>query len=93
MRDLLYLGVDIGTYESKGVLTDNEGVIRGKAAVKHEMLIPRPGWAEHDPVDVWWGDFIRITKSLLSQKDIASKNIVSVAVSAIGPCMLEPLKK
>ena len=88
MRDSLYLGVDIGTYESKGVLTDSQGVLRGQVAVKHEMLIPKPGWAEHDPTDVWWGDFVRITKSLLSQKDILSKNITSVAVSAIGPCML-----
>ncbi|MED5532223.1 MAG: FGGY family carbohydrate kinase, partial [Pseudomonadota bacterium] len=64
MTDRLYLGIDIGTYESKGVLTDFKGKVHGQAAVKHEMLIPKPGWAEHDAVDVWWGDFIRITKKL-----------------------------
>ena len=88
MADRLYLGIDIGTYESKGVLTDFKGKVYGQAAVKHEMLVPKPGWAEHDAVDVWWGDFIRITKKLLSQSGVSSKQIASVAVSAIGPCML-----
>ena len=67
---------------------DFKGKVHGQVAVKHEMLIPKPGWAEHDAVDVWWGDFIRITKKLLSQSGVSSKQIASVAVSAIGPCML-----
>ena len=63
MVDQLYLGIDIGTYESKGVLTDCKGSVYCQAAVKHELCIPKPGWAEHDPLDVWWGDFIKITKT------------------------------
>jgi xylulokinase len=88
MRNPLYLGIDVGTYESKGVLTDRHGKVHSQAFVKHEMLVPKPGWAEHDPMDVWWGDFVRITKALLGQTGISSKRIASVAVSAIGPCML-----
>ena len=61
MDDRLYLGIDIGTYESKGVLTDFRGAVHGQVAVKHDMLIPKVGWAEHDPMDVWWGDFVRST--------------------------------
>jgi len=41
----LYLGVDIGTYETKGVLVDNKGNIYNQAFVKHEMIVPKPGWA------------------------------------------------
>ena len=62
MDNQLYLGVDIGTYESKGVVTDSKGNLHGQVAVKHEMIIPKQGWAEHDPMDVWWGDFTRITR-------------------------------
>ena len=49
----LYLGVDIGTYETKGVLVDHEGNIYNQASIKHEMIVPKPGWAEHSPKDVW----------------------------------------
>ena len=64
----LYLGVDVGTYETKGVLVDIEGVIHNQASIKHEMMVPNPGWAEHDPIDVWWGDFVKISKKLLKKK-------------------------
>ena len=88
MDNQLYLGIDIGTYESKGVLTDSKGNVHGQVAVRHEMIIPKQGWAEHNPMDVWWGDFISITKMLLGQEDISPEKIASVSVSAIGPCML-----
>ena len=43
-----YLGIDIGTYESKGVLVDAEGRIVASTARPHKMLVPQPGWAELD---------------------------------------------
>ena len=47
-QDLL-LGIDIGTYESKGVLTTPQGKVIAQAAIPHKLLFPRAGWAEHDP--------------------------------------------
>ncbi|SDL14153.1 FGGY-family carbohydrate kinase [Aliiruegeria lutimaris] len=82
------LGVDIGTFESKGVLVDGSGRIVAQAARPHEMLVPRPGWAEHRPEEDWWGDFVAITRDLLATAQIDSGEIACVATSAIGPCML-----
>ena len=48
--------------------------------------------AEHSPDDVWWGDFVNIARQLLNDKDISPDQISSIAVSAIGPCML-PIDK
>lgn len=48
-----FLGIDIGTYESKGVLTDKEGNIIASATHPHKMLLPQPGWAEHRPEEDW----------------------------------------
>ena len=56
------LGIDIGTYETKGVLVDGAGVIHAQAARPHKMLVPEPGWAEHNPEEDWWGDFVFICK-------------------------------
>ncbi len=55
------LGIDIGTFESKGVLVDGQGVIVATATRPHKMLVPRPGWAEHRAEEDWWGDFVHIT--------------------------------
>ncbi len=82
------LGVDIGTYSSKGVIVDQNGHIIAEAQRPHEMLVPRPGWAEHRPEEDWWGDLVHITRFLLDQSGVPPREIAAVAVSAIGPCML-----
>ncbi|MEX0280553.1 MAG: FGGY-family carbohydrate kinase [Arenibacterium sp.] len=82
------LGVDIGTYSSKGVIVNGNGAIIAEAQRPHEMLVPRPGWAEHRPEEDWWGDFVYITRALLERSGIAPGDIAAVSVSAIGPCML-----
>jgi xylulokinase len=83
-----YLGVDIGTFETKGVLVDETGRIVTQAARPHKMLVPEPGWAEHRPDDDWWGDFVYVTRKLLADSGIDPKSIRCVATSAIGPCLL-----
>jgi xylulokinase len=83
-----YLGIDIGTFESKGVLVDETGRIVAQAARPHKMLVPRPGWAEHVPQTDWWGDFCFISKKIIADSGVAPADIRAVAASAIGPCML-----
>lgn len=82
------LGIDIGTFETKGVLVDANGQITATASRPHKMIVPRPGWAEHRAEEDWWGDFVYVTKALLAQSGLDPKRIKAVAISAIGPCML-----
>ncbi len=86
MSDLL-LGVDIGSYSSKGVLVTPGGDVLATATVEHEMSFPRPGWAEHDADDIWWGEVVTITRELISGK-YSGADVGAVAISAIGSCML-----
>lgn len=83
-----YLGVDIGTFESKGVIVNGAGDIVASAARAHQMLVPQPGWAEHDAEQDWWGDFVFITRKMLSDSKLAPSAIAAIATSGIGPCML-----
>ena len=82
------LGVDIGTFESKGVLVTAGGEVVASATRPHRMLVPQPGWAEHRPDEDWWGDLVAITRELLEVSGVDPKAIDAVATSAIGPCML-----
>lgn len=82
------LGVDIGTFESKGVLVEDGGRIVAQAACPHRMLVPRPGWAEHRAEEDWWGDFVVISRKLIADSGVDARAIRAVATSAIGPCML-----
>ena len=83
-----YLGVDIGTFETKGVIVDQGGRIVATGARPHQMLVPQPGWAEHRPQEDWWEDFVFVTQKMLAESKIARSSIAAIGTSAIGPCML-----
>ena len=83
-----YLGIDIGTFESKGVLVDAEGRIVASAAKPHKLLVPQPNWAEHRAKEDWWDDFCHLSNRLIAESGVTPADIRAVACSAIGPCML-----
>ena len=82
------LGVDIGTYSSKGVLVKEDGKIIAQQVIPHGMDMPKPGYFEHDADQVWWHDFVEIVKNLLDISRIDPKQILGVGTSAIGSCVL-----
>jgi xylulokinase len=82
------LGIDIGTYESKGVLVDADGRVLASAARPHELIVPRAGWAEHRADEDWWADFVWLSHKLLADSGFDASEVKAVGASGIGPCML-----
>ncbi|GAA2879315.1 FGGY-family carbohydrate kinase [Nonomuraea rubra] len=78
----MFLGVDIGTSSSKGVLVAPDGTVVATAVREHRTATPRPGWFEHDAEQVWWADFASIAAEL------ARPGIAAAGLSGIGPCVL-----
>ncbi len=83
----LLLGIDIGTYSSKGVLCRPDGEVIADARADHGLSVPRPGYAEHDADGVWWADLVTLAGALSARVPTGDR-IAGVAVSAIGPCLL-----
>lgn len=79
-----YLGIDIGTYESKGVIIDPECEVVSSAVVNHSMENPKAGYFEHDAETVWWYDFCKLSHSLLLKGGISPDEIAGIGASALG---------
>ncbi|ASN82708.1 FGGY-family carbohydrate kinase [Deinococcus ficus] len=82
----LLLGLDVGTYSSKGVLVTPDGDIVAQHVVAHEMSMPAAGHVEQDADAVWWADTQSLIRSLL--QDVDPARVAGVACSAIGPTLL-----
>ena len=85
-RDVV-IGIDVGTYSSKGVVCRPDGSVVAEAGVEHGVSIPQAGQMEHDADTVWWRDVVRISRRLMESMPGDSR-IASVGISAIGPCLL-----
>lgn len=83
MSSQYFLGFDCGTYESKGVICDVNGVVKASASEKHLLLMPQLGFAEHDPLGEWWRDFIVITQRMLNESCIEASDIAGVGISTV----------
>jgi glycerol kinase len=47
------LSIDQGTTGTTTVLCDKDGRIVGKAYRELSQIYPRPGWVEHNPIEIW----------------------------------------
>lgn len=99
MSKQYFMGIDIGTYESKGIISDSKGTVIASHACPHIMESPAPGYAEHDALKTWWSDFCVISNSLIEKSKIKPTDIKAVGCSTIAPCCLpvdkdcNPLRK
>lgn len=84
MQRSVFLGFDVGTSSSKGVLVDPRGAILRFAVREHTVLRPRSGHVEMDAA-IWWDEFVSIAAELTGPGDV---EVVAVGVSGMGPCVL-----
>ena len=84
-EESLLMGIDVGTFGSKGVLCTPRGRVVASHSVEHGLSVPQPGWAEQDPDAVWWGDVCRVTRALLVKADVTGDQVAAMGISALGP--------
>lgn len=82
--DPCYMGIDIGTSETKGVIVDNRCKIIAEFHTSHGMENPQPNFYEHDAEKVWWNDFCIVSNGLLKKGLIEKEQIACVGASTLG---------
>ena len=49
-----YVGaVDQGTTSTRFMIFDHAGVEVARHQLEHEQILPKAGWVEHDPIEIW----------------------------------------
>ncbi|HMO12159.1 MAG TPA: FGGY family carbohydrate kinase, partial [Actinotalea sp.] len=75
------LAIDQGTTSSRAIVFNHSGQIVSTGQKEHEQIFPKPGWVEHNPVEIW--DNIRevvglaLTRANLTHRDIAAVGITN----------------
>lgn len=45
--------IDQGTTSTRCILFNHSGEIVSTHQLEHEQIFPKPGWVEHDPIEIW----------------------------------------
>ena len=75
------LTLDQGTTSSRAILFDKSGKIISLAQKEFKQIYPKPGWVEHDPMEIWSSQASVITEAILKEnckpEDIAAIGITN----------------
>ena len=79
--------VDQGTTSTRFMIFDHSGNEVGKHQLEHEQILPKAGWVEHNPVEIWerTASVIRtaMNKQGLSASDLAACGITNQRETAV----------
>lgn len=74
------LALDQGTTSSRAIVFDHEGQVRGVAQKEFPQIYPKPGWVEHNPMDIW-GTQIGVAGEALARAGITAESIAALGVT------------
>ncbi len=72
--------VDQGTTSSRFMIFDHSGKVVTYDQKEHEQIYPKPGWVEHDPMEIW-GAVQSVIAGALAKGAIDPKDIAAVGVT------------
>ncbi|MFP4072248.1 MAG: glycerol kinase GlpK [Desulfovibrionales bacterium] len=79
--------VDQGTTSSRFIIFDHQGRMVGLDQKEHRQIYPKPGWVEHDPLEIWQNtqEVIKgaLAKSGLKGSDLAAIGITNQRETAV----------
>ncbi len=74
------LAIDQGTTGTRALLYDGRGRIRAASYEEFPQYFPRPGWVEHNALEIL-GCTLRVISRALSQRRISSAQIAAIGIT------------
>jgi len=76
-----YIGaIDQGTTSSRFIVYDRAGHAVASAQREHRQIYPRPGWVEHDPIELRDNTFAVIEQAL-READLSPRDLAAVGIT------------
>ncbi|WP_055587762.1 glycerol kinase GlpK [Peterkaempfera griseoplana] len=72
--------VDQGTTSSRFMIFDHDGNEVARHQLEHAQVLPRPGWVEHDPVEIWERTNVSMQNAVRSA-GIAASDLAAVGIT------------
>jgi glycerol kinase len=74
------VALDQGTTSSRALLINKSGKITGSAQKEFPQIYPRPGWVEHDPMDIW-NIQLEMLQAVLKDNNVEPKEIAGIGIT------------
>ena len=80
MQDQYILAIDQGTTSSRAIVFNGAGAVRAMAQREFRQIFPRPGWVEHDPLEIW-DTQLAVAREALAQARLKARDIAAIGIA------------
>ena len=80
IMDKYILALDQGTSSSRAIVFDEHGQTKAVSQKEFTQIFPKPGWVEHNPMEIWSSQASVIAEAITSI-DINGLNIAAIGIT------------
>ena len=80
MEKKYVIAMDQGTTSSRAVLFDHSGNIVSMVQKEFRQIFPKPGWVEHDPMEIW-STQMGVTMEAIQKIDAHTDEIAAIGIT------------
>ena len=80
MSKSVIVALDQGTTSSRAILFDKQGRIVSSAQKEFTQFFPKPGFVEHDPMEIWSSQ-ISVTAEALSKVNLTADQVKAIGIT------------
>jgi len=74
------VAIDQGTTSTRAIVFNHEGAIVSSGQLEHDQILPKAGWVEHDPEQIW-RNTREVIGQALSKADITRHDVEAVGIT------------
>ncbi|MCU1470626.1 MAG: glycerol kinase [Glaciihabitans sp.] len=76
----LIIAIDQGTTSTRAILFDHDARVVSTGQLEHKQIFPRPGWVEHDPVEIW-NNTREVIGTALSRANVTRHDVAAIGIT------------
>ncbi|NNV01479.1 glycerol kinase GlpK [Brevibacillus sp. MCWH] len=80
MEKMYVLAIDQGTTSSRAILFNRAGHMVGVAQREFTQIFPRPGWVEHDAMEIW-SSVVGVIGEVLANHNISAQEVAAIGIT------------
>lgn len=74
------LAIDQGTTSTRAMIFNHAGEVMGVKQKEHEQHYPKPGWVEHDPLEIWSSTQF-VVQGVLNDNNLTTGDLAAVGIT------------
>jgi glycerol kinase len=74
------MALDQGTTSSRAILFERDGSIAAEDSYEFPQHFPKPGWVEHDPLEIWESQ-LRAARGALAKARVEADEVAAIGVT------------